>query len=93
MEKSKQLKSLARRWQSGFNIDKVKEAGLEFEDAETIKTPGIKQYPLTIECRVLYSQDQDPTPCLVPFALVPFGYPAENRDQQDRYDESRIHFV
>ena len=30
---------------------------------------------------------------LVPFALVPFGYPAENRDQQDRYDESRIHFV
>ena len=59
MEKSKQLKSLARRWQSGFNIDKVKEAGLELEDAETIKTPGIKQYPLTIECRVLYSQDQD----------------------------------
>lgn len=30
---------------------------------------------------------------LVPFALVPFGYPTENRDQQDRYDESRIHFV
>lgn len=30
---------------------------------------------------------------LIPFALVPFGYPAENRDQQDRYDESRIHFV
>jgi len=30
---------------------------------------------------------------LVPFALVPFGYPAENRPQQDRYDESRIHFV
>lgn len=46
-------------WQSGFNIDKVKEAGLELEDAETIKTPGIKQYSLTIECRVLYSQDQD----------------------------------
>ncbi|MBQ7433524.1 MAG: hypothetical protein IJV50_08745 [Lachnospiraceae bacterium] len=25
------------------------------------------------------------------FALVPFGYPAESRDQQDRYDESRVH--
>ena len=46
-------------WQSGYNIDKVKEAGLELEDAEVIKTPGIKQYPLTIECKILYSQDQD----------------------------------
>lgn len=46
-------------WKSGFNIDKVKEAGLELEDPEIIKTPGVKQYPLTIECRILYSQDQD----------------------------------
>ncbi len=30
---------------------------------------------------------------LVPFALVPFGYPAESREQQDRFDESRIHYV
>lgn len=33
-------------WQSGYNIDKVKEAGLELEDAEVISTPGIRQYPL-----------------------------------------------
>ena len=30
---------------------------------------------------------------LVPFALVPFGYPAEERHQQDRYDEARIHYI
>ncbi len=30
---------------------------------------------------------------LVPFALIPFGYPAEGRPQQDRYDEARIHYV
>ena len=30
---------------------------------------------------------------LEPFALVPCGYPAEERPQQDRYDESRIHYV
>lgn len=47
--------------QSGFNIDKVKEAGLELEEAEMIHTPGVRQYPLTIECRVLYSQEQDLT--------------------------------
>ena len=46
-------------WQSGYKIDKVKEAGLKLENAEVIHTPGIKQYPLTIECRILYSQDQD----------------------------------
>lgn len=26
------------------------------------------------------------------YALVPLGYPAENRPQQDRFDESRIHY-
>ena len=46
-------------WQSGYQIDKVKEAGLELEEAEVIHTPGIRQCPLTVECRVLYTQDQD----------------------------------
>ena len=27
------------------------------------------------------------------FALVPVGYPAETREQQDRFDESRIHYL
>ncbi|MBO4836589.1 MAG: nitroreductase family protein [Clostridia bacterium] len=27
------------------------------------------------------------------FAVFPFGYPAEERPQQDRYDESRIHWI
>ena len=27
------------------------------------------------------------------FALVPLGYPAENRPQQDRFNESRIHYL
>ena len=30
---------------------------------------------------------------LSPFALVPCGYPAEERPQQDRYEESRVHYV
>ena len=46
-------------WQSGHTIDKVKEAHLTLEEAEAISTPGVKEYPLTIECRVLYSQAQD----------------------------------
>ena len=27
------------------------------------------------------------------FAVFPLGYPAESRKQQDRFDESRIHFI
>jgi nitroreductase len=27
------------------------------------------------------------------FAVFPYGYPAEERKQQDRFDESRIHYV
>lgn len=44
---------------SGRDIDKVKEARLTLEDAEVIKTPGVKEYPLTLECEVLYTRTQD----------------------------------
>ena len=44
---------------SGFNVDKAAEAGLELVEAEVNGTPGVRQYPLTLECRVLYAQDQD----------------------------------
>lgn len=44
---------------SGYQVDKVKEAGLTLEEPETIKTPGIKEYPLTIECKLLYAQKQE----------------------------------
>ena len=30
---------------------------------------------------------------LAVFTVVPFGYPAKKNPQQDRYDESRVHYV
>ena len=45
--------------QSGRNIDKVAEAGLTLADADKNGVPGVKQYPLTLECKILYSQRQD----------------------------------
>lgn len=45
--------------QSGRDIDKEKEACLTLEDPEAISVPGIKEYPLTLECKVLYSQKQE----------------------------------
>ncbi len=78
-------------WQSGHMIDKVQEAGLDLEDAEVIRTPGIRQYPLTIECRILYAQDQDLTriPEDIREKMYPQDvegtYPMANRDFHTMY--------
>lgn len=45
--------------QSGRDIDKVAEARLTLEESEIISVPGIKEYPVTLECKVLYSQKMD----------------------------------
>ena len=44
---------------SGRNIDKEKEAHLTLVEGNQIKVPGIKEYPITLECKVLYQQEQD----------------------------------
>lgn len=44
---------------SGRDMDKIKELGLTLEEPEVISVPGIKEFPLTLECRVVYKQDQD----------------------------------
>ena len=43
---------------SGRDVDKVAELGLTLEDPVSISVPGIKELPLTLECRVVYKQDQ-----------------------------------
>ena len=44
---------------SGRDMDKFAELGLETEDGLTVSVPGIRQLPLTLECKVIYKQDQD----------------------------------
>lgn len=43
---------------SGREYDKVKELGLTLEASEVVGAPGIMELPLTLECKVLYKQDQ-----------------------------------
>ena len=45
---------------SGRDMNKISELGLTLEAPETINTPGIRELPLTLECRVIYSQQQIP---------------------------------
>lgn len=43
---------------SGRNVDKIKEANLTLIDSESVNSPAIKEFPITLECKVLYKQKQ-----------------------------------
>lgn len=45
---------------SGRDMDKIKQLGLDLEPGETVSVPAIRQLPLTLECKVIYKQEQDP---------------------------------
>ena len=43
---------------SGRDMDKIAHLGLTPEEGKTVSVPGIKELPLTLECKVIYKQDQ-----------------------------------
>lgn len=45
---------------SGRDLDKIKSLGLTLEEPEIISVPGIRELPLTLECKVVYRQQQIP---------------------------------
>ncbi len=77
--------------QSGRDIDKEKEAHLTLENPEKISVSGIKEYPLTLECKVLYSQRQEleSIPNDIRDKMYPQDvdgtYPMANRDAHTAY--------
>ena len=44
---------------SGRDLDKIAAAGMTTVEPEIISAPGLKEFPLTLECRVLYRQEQE----------------------------------
>lgn len=61
---------------SGRNMNKIEELGLHLEDPISISVPGIKELPLTLECKVLYKQKQDLS--AVPEDILARYYPVED---------------
>ncbi|MDO5521909.1 MAG: flavin reductase family protein [bacterium] len=62
---------------TGKEIDKAKELKLDLVDGDLVNVPGIKQLPLTLECKVRYKQLQDRT--AIPAEIREKDYP-ENVD-------------
>lgn len=44
---------------SGRDTDKIRDLGLTLVESDVISVPGIRQLPLTLECKVIYKQQQD----------------------------------
>ena len=44
---------------NGKNIDKFKECNLTAVDGIEVQSPAIKEIPLTLECKVIYQQEQE----------------------------------
>ena len=45
---------------SGRDMDKVKEYGLTLVDGEVTGVPAIEEFPLTLECKVVFKELKDP---------------------------------
>lgn len=45
---------------TGRDTDKFQALGLTLEEPEAVSVPAIRELPLTLECRIVYKQPQDP---------------------------------
>ena len=43
---------------SGRDVDKLAQAGVHLVESEIVRPPAIKEFPLTLECRAVFSQLQ-----------------------------------
>ena len=61
---------------SGRDMNKIEKLGLHLEEPVAISVPGIRELPLTLECKVLYSQKQDLS--AIPQDILDRYYPVED---------------
>ena len=76
---------------SGRDTDKVNDLGLTLVDPELVKAPGIRELPLTLECKVLYQQlqNKDSIPAFIREKMYPedvdSSNPGANKDYHIAY--------
>lgn len=66
---------------SGRDVDKVAHLGLTLEPGEAVAVPGIRELPLTLECKVLYRVKQPVES--IPQDIQKRYYPQNAEGQQD----------
>lgn len=63
---------------SGRDTDKIHDLGLTLVDSDIVQAPGIQELPLTLECRVIYKQQQDLD--RMPQSVIDRFYPVVNEE-------------
>ena len=58
---------------SGRDTDKIRDLGLTMVESDVISVPGIRELPLTLECKVIYKQQQDLS--CIPQSIIDRFYP------------------
>lgn len=66
---------------SGRDLDKIAELGLTLVESENVSVPGIKELPLTLECKVIYKQEQDLF--AIPPQIIDRFYPDDETGKKD----------
>ncbi len=76
---------------TGAKIDKIAALGLTLVPGDKIETPGIKELPLTLECKIIYKQlqDKDSIPEEIKKRFypenVPSNHPRSNNDYHSMF--------
>lgn len=60
---------------SARDVDKIKAMNLTLTESELVEVPGIAEYPLILECKLLYRQPQEPE--LIPENIRLRDYPQD----------------
>ena len=58
---------------SGRDTDKIADMGLHTVESDVVSVPGIAELPLTLECKVLYQEEQDLS--CIPADIIAQYYP------------------
>ena len=66
---------------SGRDVNKIEAMNLHLEESEVISVPGIREFPLTLECKVIYKQKQDLS--AIPADILDRYYPADETGFRD----------
>lgn len=68
---------------SGRDTDKIRDLDLTLEEGETVSVPGIRELPLTLECKVIFRHEQDES--ILPPELYARYYPATEENPGGDY--------
>lgn len=68
---------------SGAEVDKIQKLGLTTVPSSCVSVPGIRELPLTLECRVIYEQAQDLT--ALPKVVLDRFYPETGENGERDY--------